>query len=66
MKITFNNQLMSIDEDVNLLQLVEQLTLNKSGVAIAVNRQVISNDRWENVTLEENDEITFFEAIAGG
>ena len=40
--------------------------LEAKGIAIAVNQEVVSKDRWETYHLKENDKIEIVSAFQGG
>jgi len=67
MNITINKDPKTIDTDSHLLQLLESVKLiDQKGVAIAVNDQVITRSKWEQLQLKENDKITIIKATQGG
>ena len=70
MQITVNNQLMDVDADLSLDALLSQLGLlvegDSKGIALAVNRQVISRSQWTSCQLNHGDEVTLIKATAGG
>jgi sulfur carrier protein len=68
MKIKINGEEKIIEKGLNLLKLV-QLELNSSepkGVAAAVNLMVVPKQKWEDVIVNENDEIEIVQAVQGG
>jgi len=67
MNITINKEPKKIGADFRLLQLLKDIKLiNKEGIAIAVNNQVITKSGWEQFRLKENDKITIIKATQGG
>ncbi|WP_299726324.1 sulfur carrier protein ThiS [uncultured Endozoicomonas sp.] len=70
MQITINNQLMEVEADLSLETLLGQLGLlaeeSSQGVALAVNRKIISRSQWVFCQLNHGDEITLIKATAGG
>lgn len=66
MQITLNDKTMMLTEGITLAELLLQLEQNKPGVAVALNKEVVTRSQWAEHTLNENDNITLFQAIAGG
>ena len=74
MHITVNNQPMVLDAPCSLEQLLKQWvkqlnqpdSLVKRGMAMAVNRQIISRSQWADTLLNEGDSVTLIKATAGG
>jgi len=65
-KINVNEQLIELDEQANIEQLLTLLESPLKGSAIAVNQKIISRSEWANYQLQENDQVSLFQAIAGG
>lgn len=65
-KITVNENLIEIDEQCNIEQLLVILDSPLKGSAIAVNQKIISRSEWSIYQLQENDQVSLFQAIAGG
>ena len=65
-KITVNENLIQLDEQSNIEQLLTVLESPLKGSAIAVNQKIISRSEWVNYQLHENDQVSLFQAIAGG
>ena len=66
MKINVNENLVEIDESSNIEQLLVLLESPLKGSAIAVNQKIISRSEWGRFQLQENDQVSLFQAIAGG
>ena len=67
MNISINKELKTISTDSRLIQLLKDIKLiDKKGIAIAVNDQVITRNNWEQFQLNENDKITIIKATQGG
>lgn len=66
MKINVNENLVEIDESSNIEQLLVLLESPLKGSAIAVNQKIISRSEWGHFQLQENDQVSLFQAIAGG
>jgi sulfur carrier protein len=65
-KINVNEQLIELDEQANIEQLLTLLESPLKGSAIAVNQKIISRSEWAKYKLQENDQVSLFQAIAGG
>ncbi|WP_257295718.1 sulfur carrier protein ThiS [Endozoicomonas sp. YOMI1] len=66
MQITVNNQPMAVEPPLSIEALLQQLNHLEKGVALAVNRKIISRSRWESYLLSDGDNITLIKATAGG
>ncbi|MFK7799660.1 MAG: sulfur carrier protein ThiS [Aureispira sp.] len=52
---------------LSLLELLQQLNkAEQSGIAVAVNNQVIPKNNWSNQVLHDQDSITIITATQGG
>ncbi|MDN2663511.1 sulfur carrier protein ThiS [Psychromonas sp. 14N.309.X.WAT.B.A12] len=66
MKIQVNEQALILPNSMNLEQLLVHLEKPLIGSAVAVNMQVISRSEWTQYNINEGDNISLFQAIAGG
>lgn len=66
MQIVVNDDALTLEGSVTLVELLEQLSRRQPGTALAVNQQIIPRDRWAEYLLQEGDELVIFQAIAGG
>ena len=66
MKIQVNEQALEVSENTNIEQLLLQLEKPLVGSAVAVNQKVITRSQWESYIISEGDNISLFQAIAGG
>lgn len=66
MKIDVNEKCVELNEKSNIEQLLALLDSPLKGSAIAVNQKIISRSEWANYQLQENDQVSLFQAIAGG
>ena len=64
--ITVNENPVEIELQCNIEQLLNQLESPLKGSAIAVNQKIISRSEWATYLLQENDQVSLFQAIAGG
>jgi len=66
MRIKLNNQTVQIDPRLTLQILLREYHVPETGLAAAINNRVIPHSSWSSTVLSEHDEITLFQAIAGG
>lgn len=66
MKIFVNEKLVELNETSNVEQLLVLLNSPLKGSAIAINQKIISRSEWVSYCLQENDQVSLFQAIAGG
>ncbi len=67
MRITVNNKEQLIEESANLILLLDTIgILEYSGIALAVNEQVISRTEWKSFIIVENDKVLVIRATQGG
>jgi sulfur carrier protein len=65
-QIELNGEAYSIAKGHNLQNLIDTLQLTGQALAIAVNRQVISRQKWSERALEPGDRVEVVRAIGGG
>lgn len=66
MRIKLNNETIQIDPTFTLQTLLNEYYVPEAGLAAAINDRVIPHSSWASTVLSEHDEITLFQAIAGG
>ncbi|WP_166371693.1 sulfur carrier protein ThiS [Psychromonas sp. SA13A] len=66
MKIQINEQVVELAENTNIEQLLAHLNKPLMGSAVAVNQDIISRSHWADTILNEGDNISLFQVIAGG
>lgn len=64
--VWLNNQAFECQPQQCLTQLIEQLALPTVGAAIAINQAIITRSEWPATVLNNDDQITLFQVIAGG
>lgn len=65
MKLIINEQQKDLPVN-NIRTLLIALEQPEQGIAIAVNQAIINRQQWDDFQLSENDNISLFQAIAGG
>ncbi|MTD39328.1 sulfur carrier protein ThiS [Erwinia sp. CPCC 100877] len=66
MRIRFNDEPITCDDDVTVAALLESMNLHQPGAALAVNQTIIPREQWRQHRLREGDSLLLFQAIAGG
>ena len=67
MTISFNGKDMQLPSRLSLAQLLSDLgLLDKPGVAVAQNQQLIRRADWESTIIDDGDELEVLHATAGG
>ena len=66
MEITINGKPQRATSRLSLAQAVALLTNAKTGVAAAVNGDVIRRDVWDETQLSDGDEVEVLTAVQGG
>ena len=67
MEVFINNQSVSVPDLAKLSEVLVQLdSLNKRGIAVAVNNSVIPKSEWDSYTVDSADKITIIRATQGG
>ena len=64
--VNVNNQNHSFKEPVRLHELLKLLNIPPSGIAIAINNEIISKPQWEHTFLEEGNNVLVIHATQGG
>ena len=68
MKIRVNGEYREVRLNLNIYDLLIDLELSpdQSGIAVAVNREVIPKSMWKRTVLHENSEVEIIRAVQGG
>ena len=68
MKIRVNGEEKTVRPNLNVQDLLIALELNptQSGIAVAVDREVIPKTAWQATELRENSEVEIIRAVQGG
>lgn len=68
MHIRLNGEDREIHQNMNLWDLLISLEIDplQSGIAVAVEREVIPKSRWKEYEVTENSEIEIIRAVQGG
>ena len=68
MKISVNGEDREVLLNLNIYDLLIHLDMNpdQSGVAVAVDREVIPKTKWRQIELREGSEVEIIRAVQGG
>lgn len=68
MKIRINGEDREVRPNLNIYDLLIELELNsnQSGIAVAVDREVIPKTKWQETKLCEDSEVEIIRAVQGG
>ena len=66
MNITLNGEPRSLEEELNLEQLISLLDLENKRLAIELNQDIVPRSEHASTTLNEGDNVEIVQAIGGG
>jgi sulfur carrier protein len=66
MNIAVNGKPRMIGEGWTVSRLIQDLRLNPSGIAVAVNRTVVPQSQRSVIELRETDDVEIIQAVGGG
>ena len=67
MKIFLNTESLEIAKGLSLANVLEKKELiNKKGIALAINNEVIPRSNWNTHLVKENDKLLVIQATQGG
>ncbi|MXV78129.1 sulfur carrier protein ThiS [Candidatus Poribacteria bacterium] len=68
MQIRLNGEVKNVEAQINIRELLIELELDpeQSGIAVAINREVISKTLWTETEICENSEVEIIRAVQGG
>ncbi|MFC4096754.1 sulfur carrier protein ThiS [Euzebyella saccharophila] len=64
--ITMNLQKLEVPENTSLQQVLENSRTPSSGIAVAINEQIIPKSEWSSQLLKNNDQLLVIQAVQGG
>lgn len=65
MQIKLNGKLINT-ESQNVLELLQEYQIEAKSVAVAINLEVIKQDKWDSYLLQENDVVECLTFMGGG
>lgn len=66
MEITVNGRQQDADDELNLAELVTRISDRSTGIAVAVNSEVVPRGDWPGTTVRPGDRIDVVTAVQGG
>lgn len=66
MKVTINGVVLELPAGSTVARAVETLTARRTGVAVAVNDEVVRRSAWDATALGEGDRVEVLTAVQGG
>jgi sulfur carrier protein len=66
MKLVINGEEKSFADGLSLSALVEKLGMKPDRVAVELNRDIVSRDRWPSTLLHESDRLEIVHFVGGG
>jgi len=66
MNIIVNGNDQEVQDNCLISDCIELLKLKTSGIAIAVNNEVVPKNNWDQFSLKENDKLLVIRATSGG
>lgn len=68
MKININGEEKSVVQDINVYDLLIMMELDpkQSGIAVAIDREVIPKSQWKSFVLDEGGDVEIIRAVQGG
>ncbi|MFI7613142.1 sulfur carrier protein ThiS [Nonomuraea terrae] len=66
MIVTINGSAHEVADGITVAQAVRTLTSATTGVAVAVNDEVVTRGAWETTALRERDRMEVLTAVQGG
>lgn len=66
MKVFINGEIREIQNEINLSELLKQLSLASERIAIELNKEVVRRRDWENIHIKDADKIEIVHFVGGG
>ncbi|MHC4847812.1 MAG: sulfur carrier protein ThiS [Planctomycetota bacterium] len=66
MKVILNGAEREFDRDSTIAQLVDEITKDRSRVAVERNRMIVPRAEWEHSIVSDGDEIEVVTLVGGG
>ncbi|MXV38400.1 sulfur carrier protein ThiS [Flavobacteriaceae bacterium Ap0902] len=64
--VKINSKREKFPKGTSIHHMIQQKNIPTSGIAIAINQQVINRTLWEDTFLQENDSVIIIKATQGG
>ena len=66
MTIYINGLPLVLDRPISLADLLARQHLDRGGIAVALNREVVQRRHWASVEVKEGERVEILQAVAGG
>lgn len=66
MKVTVNGEPREVPDDATVAIVVESVTAAPSGLAVALNAEIVRRADWPTTTMREADRLEVLTAVPGG
>ena len=66
MKYLLNGEQKELSEKTSVLNLLEQIQVNKDHVVVEINREIVEREDWKSVFVASDDEIEVITFMGGG
>jgi len=66
MEVIVNGEKREIARDINLLMLLENLSLPQERIAVELNKEVVRKKDWETILIKDADKIEIVHFVGGG
>ncbi len=65
-QVFINGETKEIAEEVNLTELLKNLSLPQERIAVELNKEVVRKKDWENLKINDADKIEIVHFVGGG
>lgn len=66
MNIIINGETKNFDNNISLMNILNQLSLEGKVMAAAVNMEIVKQDAWEKHILNDGDKLELLDFVGGG
>ena len=66
MTIKLNDKSFEVEEGTSLASFIENIGLKPQGIAVAIDYNVVSKDKWSETILTDQMELMLIQAVSGG
>jgi sulfur carrier protein len=66
LRLSINGEMKTFTNSINLSKLLEILNIQINGVAVAINMEIVSRNKYNETILNDEDEIEIVRAVGGG
>lgn len=64
--VNVNNTAYELEEQSSLQDVIQHLSINEDGIAVAINQSIITKTDWQITRLSNNDNVLIIQATQGG